>query len=176
MAWINPTYRHVASSRPEDVVDTTASAVRGSGRWNSRGEHTLYLAGDQALAIAEFARHLEHRPAALVRPLRPRFIFQVDVRLARVIDLRHSATGKALDLDPDPAWIRDLTRTREIARWLRQETETEAIVVPSVAFLDDTSRWNLVVFREKLATWPEPAITVGPITGLIDPAALLGVE
>jgi hypothetical protein len=80
-AWVSSAYRHVESDRPADAVDTTASALRGDGRWNSKGEHTLYLAGDQALATAEFARHLEHRPAALIRPLRPRSIFQIQARL-----------------------------------------------------------------------------------------------
>jgi len=37
------------------------------------------------------------------------------------------------------------------ARFLRLTTSAEGLLVPSVAFLDDPSRWNLVLFLDKLA-------------------------
>jgi RES domain-containing protein len=174
--WIGTTWRHIPSNRPADATDTTPAASRGDGRWHSAGEHTLYLAGDQPLAIAEFARHLrEHRAGVLVRGLRTRFIFEIRVRMAAIIDLRETAIGEALALETDPAWIRDVARTRAIATTVRRESPAEAIVVPSMAFLDDPTRWNLVIFREKLSSWPGPSITVVRIAGVIEPARLLGI-
>jgi hypothetical protein len=38
-----------------------------------------------------------------------------------------------------------------VSSGLRRTTSAEGLLVPSVAFLDDASRWNLVLFLEKLA-------------------------
>jgi hypothetical protein len=39
---------------------------------------------------------------------------------------------------------------RATARFLRLTTSAEGLLVPSVAFLDDPSRWNRVLFLDKL--------------------------
>jgi len=157
------------------VIDTTAAARFGAGRWHAKGEHTLYLASDRGVAVAEFARHLRTRYPPEERELRDRFIFQIDVGIHCVVDLRVDVVCRQLSLPTDPAWIRDLEATRRVARGLRQESPAQAIIVPSMAFLDDPERWNMVIFREKLPTYPEPFLTDVRQVGTIRPAELLGI-
>jgi hypothetical protein len=60
---------------------------------------------------------------------------------------------------------------RGIARYaaarIRNETDAQAMLVPSIAFLDDLTRWNLVVFLEKLptdsASWIHRTEYIGPL-------------
>jgi RES domain-containing protein len=160
MPWHGLAYRHVASSDPRSVVDTTAAAERGRGRWNSEGEHTLYLTRDPAIAIAEFARHLAHdRRLVSGRALSERRIFELRVSLECVLDLREPRVSTALSVSIDPAWIRDVLATRALAKTIRRDSPAQAIIVPSMAFLDQPERWNMVVFREKLPTYPEPFLS-----------------
>jgi hypothetical protein len=41
-----------------DPLDPSFAAKSDSNRWNRLGEPTLYLAGDQRVLAAEWARHL----------------------------------------------------------------------------------------------------------------------
>jgi RES domain-containing protein len=169
-------FRHVPVNNPDLVVDTLPAASSGEGRWHRRGEHVLYLAGDQGVAIAEFARHLAaDRRIASPRGLAARYIFSVDVGLDAALDLRDARVQRALSLPPDPAWIRDTMITQQIARQLRSDTEVQAIIVPSMAFLDDPERWNIVVFRVKLPSYPKPYLTNIRQVGTIRPSELLGI-
>jgi hypothetical protein len=136
----------------------------------------LYLAGDQGVAIAEFARHVAPRPAAVYQPLRRRFIFEIHVHFTSVLDLREAAVCAEYGVGPDPIWIRDIDATRHIATELRTHAETQAVIVPSIAFLDDVRRWNMVVFADTLSSWPAPFVIPNRIVGEIDPAVLFRVQ
>lgn len=54
----------------------------------------------------------------------------------------------------------DVEVARATATFVRRTTATEALVVPSVAFLDDASSWNLVLFLEKLPADLNDLVTV----------------
>jgi RES domain-containing protein len=173
--WSGLAYRHVPTADPAAVLDTQPSALRGVGRWHSSGEHTLYLAGDRAIVLAEFARHmLDQRPAGATRGLRVRHIFQLRVDLERVVDLREPAVRDALRIGDDPAWIRDIARTHAVAGVLRHDSPAQALLVPSMAFVDQPERWNLVIFREKVDPYPGTALTLPREVGVIRPADILG--
>jgi RES domain-containing protein len=173
--WSGLAFRHVPTAEIAAVLDTQPSALRGGGRWHSSGEHTLYLAGDRAIVLAEFARHmLDQRPAHATRGLRVRHIFQLRVELDHVVDLRDPAVCETLHIDNDPAWIRDIARTRAIAGALRHESLAQALLVPSMAFVDQPERWNLVIFREKVDPYPGAALTLPREVGVIRPADILG--
>jgi len=45
-----------------------------------------------------------------------------------------------------------------VADYLRQATRAQGLLVPSVAFLDDPSRWSCILFLEKLPARPEQFI------------------
>jgi RES domain-containing protein len=176
LPWSGLAFRHVPTADPAKVLDTLPSALRGSGRWHRSGEHTLYLAGDRAIVLAEFARHmLDTRPTGATRGLRVRHVFQLRVELERVADLRNPETRAALHLDADPVWIRDSTRTQAVAGALRHGSAAQAILVPSMAFVDQPERWNLVVFREHIDPYPGAALTSLREVGVIRPADILGL-
>jgi hypothetical protein len=56
---------------------------------------------------------------------------------------------------------------RTTATLVRATTSANAILVPSIAFLDDLTRWNLVVFLDTLpvdtSTWITRTEYVGPL-------------
>lgn len=51
---------------------------------------------------------------------------------------------------------------RATATFIRRTTSAEAILVPSMAYLDDLTRWNLVLFLEKLPSDLSTFVTVLP--------------
>jgi hypothetical protein len=96
-----------------------------------------------------------------------RGVFRYQLRLDAVIDLRDSVNCDALGMPEHPARYMN----PEIATWaaskLRKDTPAQAMLVPSVAFLDDFTRWNLVVFLEKVAgdtsSWITSVVPGGPL-------------
>jgi RES domain-containing protein len=125
-------------------------------RWNSFGEPTLYLASDLPLAVAEFARHLDqdYHPTATQLPVR-RHLFRFTVDIDAVLDFGTSDAWQAIGgLANAPSCFLDRATARAVARFVRVTTSATAMRVPSVAFLDDPSRWSLVVFLEKLSSDP----------------------
>ena len=128
------------------VVERLAvdSIVSSSGnRWSADGEPTLYLAGDAGIALAEVGRHWSPDDG-------PTRLWQVRVELAAAIDLRDDATRTALGVPADPAWFLDRERCQQVGSRLRRLPRCDGLIVPSVAFLDDRSRWNAVVFVDCL--------------------------
>jgi len=81
-------------------------------------------------------------------------VWRWPVRLGRAVDLRDHAgpVGRALTSVPrfphldGPGWCLDQETSRDVAAWLRYEAGVDGLIVPSVAFLDDPSRGNIVVF------------------------------
>jgi hypothetical protein len=51
---------------------------------------------------------------------------------------------------------------RATATFIRHTTSVEALLVPSVAFLDDPTRWNLVLFLEKVPQDLNAFVSVTP--------------
>jgi RES domain-containing protein len=114
--------------------DAPALITIEGNRWSRSGQPTIYLAGDPGVALAEFARHM---PAHGKMPQAS--VWTVDVSLEAVLDLRAG----------DPTWAIDRERCRTEATEARL-CGAQALIVPSLAFLDGQDRVNLVVFVENI--------------------------
>jgi len=79
-----------------------------------------------------------------------RRIYDLCLELDRVLDLRDERVCAALSLPDAPACFLDREIARTTASFLRRVARVQAIFVPSLAFLDDPSRWVLVLFLERL--------------------------
>jgi hypothetical protein len=117
----------------------------GPERWSDTGEPTIYLARDLGVALAEWGRHVDADDPPSVTTL-----WRIPVRLGRAVDLRSREVASRLGIPEDPRWFLDTRRCRDVARRLRQEGGADSLIVPSVAFLDDAERSNLVIFVDKL--------------------------
>lgn len=167
-SWVGSAYRHIPAAPNRDVLDFRFAGLQPGNRWNDPGEPTLYLAGDPGVLVAEWGRHLgkAFSPDVSTR-VAMRTVYRLHLRLDAVVDLRAAGIAQALGSAAVPEWLMDKDRTRSIAQQLRNATPAKAILVPSVAFLDDLTRWNLVVFLEKLPAdprvWVQRVETVGPL-------------
>ncbi len=149
--WRGTAIRHIPAHSRFDVLDTRFAGLAADNRWNEAGEPTLYLAGDLAVALAEYARHLRDDVGISGTPLiHERAVYQIDVRVDAVLDLRDPQIRSAIGLRGGARRFLDRGAARATARFLRLTTSAEGLLVPSVAFLDDLSRWNLVLFLDKL--------------------------
>lgn len=150
---------YYASAEPvlnaEDMVTTDAN------RWSQAREPTAYLAGDPALALAEFARHAPRQgdPDGV--------IWTVEVRLESVVDLRDLEARRTVAPGAEPASWLDRDWCRSIAARLRASGDCDGLVVPSAAMLDRPERWNLVVFVDRLR-WPlaDALVIQGPVAAV----------
>lgn len=70
--------------------------------------------------------------------------------LDAVVDLRQASVRSALGLRGGERRFLDAEVARATATFIRRTTPAKALLVPSVAFLDDARCWNLVLFLEKL--------------------------
>lgn len=149
--WSGTGFRHLPVGSSVDVLDTRFAGLSTGNRWNNAGDPTFYIAGDRAVAIGEFARHLQERFPLTAGPAPvERALYRLDVRLRAMLDLRDPLVRAALGQTGDPHQFLDIAYARATANFVRRTTAAEAVLVPSMAFLDDASRWNLVLFLEKL--------------------------
>jgi len=153
--WSGPALRHIPAGAHRDVLDFTYAGRSTENRWNVAGEPTLYLASGSDVAVAEFGRHFrEDRTASLGAQTVERTVYRLTVALDAVLDLRDAAVWGALSLPNPPHCFLDREIARATARFVRATTAAQGLWVPSVAFLDDLTRGNLVVFLEKLPANP----------------------
>ena len=168
--WLGPACRHIPVDAPFGVVDFRYAGRSSFNRWNRRGEPTLYLASDRAVAIAEFARHLrDDNDPAVGRHAITRRLFDLQVRLDAILDLRDPDVCAALALSGAPACFLDVEIARATADYVRRTTPAQALLVPSMAFLDDPHRWVMVLLLEKLPDDPSlflPSVTVDGVFGV----------
>ena len=132
----------VARSGSDSLARIALVTTDGS-RWSRPGEPTIYLGSDTAVALAEFARHLDPDSPVVGG------LWTVDVELDRVVDLRHVDARTGAALPDDPRWLLDRERCRSLAAAFRIRG-AQGLIVPSVAFMDQRERWNLVVFADRL--------------------------
>ena len=123
----------VALDRPDDAGD----------RWSAPGARTAYLAGDPFVALAEFARHAPLGDASAERR-----VMRLEVAGLRVLDVRDDRVRQLLGGPDHAADYRDRDLARAHSRRLRGARVSQGLLVPSIAFVDDPDRWNLVIFRE----------------------------
>jgi len=81
------------------------------------------------------------------------------------MDMRPEHNVEALGVSWSPTWFLDGEVTRALAERIREETPAQAMIVPSIAFVDDHTRWNLVVFLDKVpeetSAWIVGAESIG---------------
>ena len=149
--WGGVGVRHIPANSPYGVLDTRFAGLVGDNRWNRAGDPTFYIASDQGVALAEFARHFKEREDAALAPLAvERALYELSVDIQALLDLREIAVRAALGFHGGARRFLDAEVARATATFIRRTTSAEALLVPSVAFLDDPARWNLVLFLEKM--------------------------
>jgi len=148
--WRGTAIRHIPAGSVFDVLDTRFAGLAADNRWNAAGEPTFYLAGDLGIAVAEYGRHLREDVGTGASSVRERAVYEVAVQLEAVLDLRDAHVRSAIGLHGGARRFLDRAIARATAHFLRRTSSAEALLVPSVAFLDDPSRWNLVLFLDKL--------------------------
>ena len=166
--WTGAAFRHIPAGSPFDVLDTRFAGRAADNRWNEPGDPTLYLAGDIGVLLAEYARHFrEQRTPELALVRQRRALYRLALQLEAVLDLRDPSARGALDLHGGARRFLDVRVARATATFVRRTTAAQALLVPSMAFLDDPARWNLVLFLEQLPADLEQVITVHP-EGLLE--------
>lgn len=149
--WSGAALRHIPAGSPLDVLDFRYAGRGADNRWNEPGSPTLYLAGDEGVLIAEWGRHFEtNRTIQLQQMTVERITFSLELSIDHVLDLRSEEVCSSLSLDKAPYCFADSNVARATANFVRSTTEAQALLVPSMGFLDDLERWCLVAFLEKL--------------------------
>lgn len=161
--WGGVGVRHIPANSPYGVLDTRFAGRVGDNRWNRAGDPTFYIASDRGVALAEFARHFrERQDPALAQVAVERALFRLTIEVDALLDVREPSVRSALGLHGGARRFLDAEVARATATFIRRTTSAEALLVPSVAFLDDPTRWNLVLFLEKLPTDLSTFIKVTP--------------
>ena len=158
--WSGRALRHIPSGSPYDVLDFRFAGRSAENRWNERGDPTLYLAGDEGIVTAEWGRHFTVNRAAQLREMTvERHVFALELSIDHVLDVRDEEVCAALSLGDAPHGFANVQVARATANFVRSTTRAQALLVPSMAFLDDPARWCLVVFLEKLPADPRQYIS-----------------
>ncbi|HVC31169.1 MAG TPA: RES family NAD+ phosphorylase [Steroidobacteraceae bacterium] len=153
--WAGVAYRHIPADATTGVLNFRLATPIRENRWNSTGQPTLYLASDCGVVIGEYARHFEDgRDTEQGRGTGARRIYRITVTVEHLLDLRDPRAHEALSLVNAPVCFLDETIARATADYVRQMTPAQALLVPSMVFLDDPTRWALVLFLEKLPADP----------------------
>jgi RES domain-containing protein len=149
--WGGTAIRHIPAGSRFDGLDTRFAGLAADNRWNEAGEPTFCLAGDLGVAIAEYARHLSDAVGIHgTPPVHQRAVYQIAAQVEALLDLRDPRVRSAIGLHGGARRFLDRGAARATAHFLRRTTSAEGLLVPSVAFFDDPSRWNLVLFLDKL--------------------------
>jgi len=151
--WTGSAFRHIPADAGYDIRDLRFAGRRSGGRWHWQGQPTLYLASDAAVAIAEFARHLAVDRGGRATPAR-RAVYELGVKLERTVDVRDRAVLRLIGREDAPDCWLDPRISRAVATFFRDSLPVQALLVPSVAFLDDPARFNVVCFLENLPDTP----------------------
>ena len=137
---------HVPADEPVDL-EKLAHRDSEHDRWNDPGEPTAYFALDPAVALAELARHLQVGPDD--PPVRRRLL-GLRLDLDGLLDLRRPGVRAALGAPGDLREFADRGVARAVASRARAGADCRGLLVPSIAFLDDDARANLVLFADRL--------------------------
>lgn len=149
--WSGQAFRHIPANSPFDVLDFRFAGRSTENRWNEAGLPTLYLAGDEGVLIAEWGRHFDvARSSALRESATDRAVYRFTLSVERLIDLRSPAAWETLSLTDAPSCFIQTGFARATAHFIRNTTPAQALLVPSVGFLDRLDHWCLVLFLEKL--------------------------
>lgn len=170
--WIGTAYRHIPARGGRDVLDFRYAGRQADHRWNVPGEPTLYLANNPGIMIAEWGRHFPQVfDDAMLPSAIERSVFHLSLRLDRVVDLRQLTSITDQLIENSPIWFANRDLARAVARSFRANHANQALIVPSIAFLDDLTRWNLAVFLDTMpdalptgaSSWVTRTEYVGPL-------------
>jgi len=142
-------YRHIPSSPDENPKEYKYCGIT-EGRWNIGGEPTLYTGKSDVVCVCEYGRNMDKLGVSRDNAL-DRSIYKLSVELEFVLDLTDIVVLNNLGIDNIDAF-KIQEKCRATAKHLRTSTKTQAIIVPSLALMDDLSKWCLVVFLEKVDT------------------------
>jgi RES domain-containing protein len=158
--WSGVAWRHIPAGSPYDVLDFRFAGRGSDNRWNAPGEPTLYLAGDEGVLIAEWGRHFKtNRSARLQQMTVERSVYRLELSLDSVLDVRDAEVSRSLSAYDAPSCFADVGFARATAHFVRRTTEAQALLAPSMGFLDQLERWCLVVFLEKLPADPRSFVS-----------------
>ncbi len=149
-AWSGIGLRHVPTGASLGILDATHAARSRRNRWNEAGTPTFYFAGDIAVILTEYARHIHVELPAGAPERQGRDVWEVPISLGRVIDFRDPAASAAIGLPEIADWIGNVDRTQTTVRFVREHSAVQGLLVPSMGFLDDASRWNVVVYLDRI--------------------------
>lgn len=145
--WKGYVFRHIPAGN--EVLDFSLCGLSKENRWNSPGEPTLYLAGSKQIALSEYSRHYqENRLIKLGKKTQKRHFYRLEIQLERTINLCNPDVYANFPGAPD--CYKEIKIARTVGALIRNVFKVEAIFVPSMAFLDDLSKWCLVLFLENL--------------------------
>lgn len=145
--WKGYTFRHIPDGN--EVLDFSLCGLSKENRWNSPGEPTLYLAGSKQIALGEYSRHYqENRRYQLSKKTQRRDFYRLEVQLERTINLCNPDVYTNFPGAPD--CFKAIKTARTVTALFRNMFKIEAVFVPSMVFLDDLSKWCLVLFLENL--------------------------
>lgn len=149
--WAGDLLRHRPTRSTRSVLDDSYLGQTDTNRWSGRDVRAYYFASDIGVVLAEHARHIAADVPLGHAERLERSVFSVAVSLERVLRLTDPAVVAAMGAAAIETWILDIVRTQAAATYLRtQLPDLQGLVVPSVAFLDDPARYNLVVFRDAI--------------------------
>lgn len=158
--WAGVGYRHTPAGATRTILDDTYIGRASTNRWSQAGTPTYYFASDLGIVVAEYARHIASELPAGAPERQARSLWSVEINLDRALDLRDPQKVGAMGTGPIKDWILDLDATQASATYLRAQVDIQALIVPSVAFLDRLDRFNVVVYRDRIdlrAVFGEPA-------------------
>ena len=149
--WSGEMLRHRPKASRRSVLDDLYLGQADDNRWSARGVRAYYFASDRGIVAAEHARHvaadLPPGPAERIE----RAVYRVPVALERTLDLTDPRVVAAMGAEPINEWILDRARTQAAGAYLLSHVDgLQGLIVPSVAFLDDHARFNVVVFRDAI--------------------------
>jgi hypothetical protein len=96
-----------------------------------------------------------------------RRIFDLDITIKHLLDLRDPQVCTALSLTGAPECFLDREVARATAGFLRRTTDVEALMLPSMAFLDRLERWVMAIFLDKLPGGIEQVVTAVTQDGIL---------
>lgn len=162
--WSGDAFRHIPGGTRFDALDFRFAGRSTENRWNEPGHPTLYLAGDEGVLIAEWGRHFAvNRTPSLQQATIERAVYRLTLTIDYVLDLRSPEVWKLLSLADAPVCFTGIEIARATAHFIRRTTAAQALLVPSIGFLDQLDRWCLVLFLEKL---PDPLSLISGVTPL----------
>jgi RES domain-containing protein len=156
--WSGEALRHRPKGSTRSVLDDTYLGQADDNRWSERGVRAYYFALDVGLITAEHARHIDVDVPGGHTDRIERSVFRVPLTLGRTLRLTDPAVIAAMGADPLDTWILDVAKTQAAGSYLlSQVLDLEGLIVPSVAFLDQPDRFNVVVYRDAI----DPAVAFG---------------